>query len=45
MRKPQRLADNIDIILYDSIEGENALASFAHERSLEDFQGDDSTGM
>jgi hypothetical protein len=29
----------------DSIEGENALALLADERSKEDFQGDDSTGM
>jgi hypothetical protein len=28
----------------DSIEGENALASFADERSMEDFQEDDSSG-
>jgi hypothetical protein len=43
-RKTQRGADNID--MFDSIEGENALALFADERSVEDFQGgDDDTGM
>jgi hypothetical protein len=32
--------------MFDSIEGENALALFADERSVEDFQGgDDDTGM
>jgi hypothetical protein len=45
MGKPQGVADNIEIIMYDSIQGENALASFVDERPMEDFQGDDSTGM
>jgi hypothetical protein len=43
--KTQRVADIIDYIMDDSIEGGNALASFTDERSEEAFQGgDDSTG-
>ena len=42
--KTQRGPDNIDIIMNGSIEGEHALASFTDERSMEDFQGDDSMG-
>jgi hypothetical protein len=46
--KPQCGADNINtsttIIMEDSIEGENAQASFADERSMEDFQEDNSSG-
>ena len=44
-RKTQRVADTIDNIMDDSIEGENALASLTDERPMEDLQGiDDSTG-
>jgi hypothetical protein len=44
-RKTQRVADIIDNIMGDSIEGENSLASFTDERSTEASQGgDDSTG-